>query len=256
MYQLKTTRMKLFSFLLAGFLVCFVPRAFAQEITVVTEDIAPFIFFDKKEQRVSGSATEMVVEILKRAKLTHRIEIYPWARSYMLAQRAPNVAIYSMTRTPEREKMFKWVGAVEQRDPYLFRLKSRPEINAKTFADLKPFFIGGIRDDATALYLAKEGLHIDYSSNDAQNLRKLMLKRIDALVIDDQAINYVANVEKIDSTEIERFFKLDELSGPLFLAFSLSTPDDIVMRCKSALMAMVQDGTYQQITQKWNKKAE
>ncbi len=83
-----------------------------------------------------------------------------------------------------------------------------------------------------------------------------MLKRIDALVIDDQAINYVANVEKIDSTEIERFFKLDELSGPLFLAFSLSTPDDIVMRCKSALMAMVQDGTYQQITQKWNKKAE
>ena len=166
--------------------------AFAEKVAVVTEEMAPCNFVDEKDQVVTGLSTELVQEIFKRANLEHQIKVYPWARAYRMAQVAPNIAIYSMGRNEEREKLFKWVGVIVNREVFVYKLKGRPEIKANSLEDLKPYKLGGIRDGARTMYLRKEGLAIEEANDDASNIKKLQSRRIDAFPIDESNLVYLS----------------------------------------------------------------
>lgn len=226
----------------------------ADRVTVVTEEMAPYNFLDEKDKTVKGLSTELVQEILKRAAVDYQIEVFPWARSYRMAQDSPNVAIYSMGRNDEREKMFKWVGVIVNREVFLYKLKGRPEIKANQLADLKPYRLGGIRDGVRTMYLQREGLSVEEATDDTSNLKKLQSRRIDAFPIDEPNLVYLAERNGIDFESMERLLKLEKMSGGLYMAFSLKTPDDTVEKCRAALNAMVKDGTFNKITAKWLKK--
>ncbi len=228
--------------------------AFAQNIRVVTEEMAPYNFMDDKDRRVSGLATELVEEVLKRAKLDYYIDLYPWARSYRLAQDAPNVAIYSMGRNEEREKLFKWVGLLVNREVFMYKLKGRPELKASQLTDLKSMRLGGIRDGIRTTYLRQQGLDVEESTDDTSNIKKLQARRIDAFPIDEPNLVYLSERSGIDFDSMERLMKLEKLSGGLYLAFSLRTPDYVVNKCRAALDSMQRDGSFSKITAKWLHK--
>lgn len=228
--------------------------AVANTITVVTEEMAPYNFVDETDKSVKGLSTELVQEILKRAGIDYRIDVFPWARSYRMAQDMPNIAIYSMGRNDEREALFKWVGVIVNREVFLYKLKGRPEIKADTVADLKPYKLGGIREGVRTMYLKKEGLLVEEATDDASNLKKLQSRRIDAFPIDEPNLVYLSERNGIDFDSMERLLKLDKMSGGLYMAFSLKTPDETVEKCRSALASMVKDGSFNRITAKWLKK--
>lgn len=225
--------------------------AFAQKVAVVTEEMAPYNFVDEKDQSVTGLSTELVHEILKRAQVDYQIKIFPWARAYRTAQEAPNVAIYSIGRNDEREKLFKWVGVIVNREVFLYKLKGRPDIKASSLQDLKPYKLGGIRDGARTMYLRKEGLAVEEATDDASNIKKLQSRRIDAFPIDEPNLVYLSQKNGVDFESMERLIKLEKMSGGLYLAFSLDTADDTVDKCRVALDEMVKDGTLQKITARW-----
>lgn len=228
--------------------------AFADKVSVVTEEMAPYNFLDEKDKTVKGLSTELVHEILRRAAIDYQIEVFPWARSYRMAQEDPNVAIYSMGRNEEREKLFKWVGVIVNREVFLYKLKGRPEIKANALADLKPYRLGGIREGVRTMYLKKEGLSVEEATDDASNLKKLQSRRIDAFPIDAPNLVYLSERNGIDFDSMERLLKLEKMSGGLYMAFSLKTPDETVDKCRAALDGMVKDGTFNKITAKWLKK--
>ena len=62
-------------------------------------------------------------ELLKREKIEFTLEVFPWARGYKMALNEPNTALYSTTRTPERETLFKWVGPLASNDWVMFGKK-------------------------------------------------------------------------------------------------------------------------------------
>lgn len=226
----------------------------AQKIAIVTEEMAPYNFLDEKDKTVKGLSTELVHEILTRAHVEFQIEVFPWARSYRMAQDMPNVAIYSMGRNEEREKLFKWVGVVVNREVFLYKLKGRPEIKATSLEDLKAYRLGGIRDGVRTMYLKKEGLAVEEATDDSSNIKKLQSRRIDAFPIDEPNLVYLSERNGVDFDSMERLMKLEKMSGGLYLAFSLKTADETVDKCRAALDGMVKDGTFNKITAKWLKK--
>lgn len=232
-------------------LTLMVGPAFAEKVAVVTEEMAPYNFIDEKDQVITGLSTELVQEIFKRANVEHQIKVYPWARAYRMAQETQNVAIYSLGRNDEREKLFKWVGVIVNREVFLYKLKNRPEIKANSLEDLKPYKLGGIRDGARTMYLRKEGLAIEEANNDASNLKKLQSLRIDAFPIDEPNLVYLSQKHGVDFESMERLIKLEKMSGGLYLAFSLNTADETVEKCRAALDTMVKDGTFNKITARW-----
>ncbi len=235
-------------------LVSATPSALAEKISVVTEEMAPYNFVNEKDKTVAGLSTELVQEVLRRARIDYQIDVYPWARSYRMAKEDPNVAIYSMGRNEERENLFKWVGVLVNREVFVYKLKGRPEIKASTVAELKPYKLGGIRDGIRTMYLKKEGLTVDESTDDASNIKKLQSRRIDAFPIDEPNLVYLSERNGVDFDSMERLLKLEKMSGGLYMAFSLKTPDETVDKCRAALDSMVKDGVFNKITANWLRK--
>jgi len=91
---------------LISLLVCLGSAANAQHLRVVTENWPPYNFFNQNDQIV-GSSTEVVRAVLEKAGFSYSIEVYPWARSYSIAQNNSNVLIYTILRTPFRENLLK-----------------------------------------------------------------------------------------------------------------------------------------------------
>jgi polar amino acid transport system substrate-binding protein len=229
----------------------FVSSAYAQVVTVVTEEYPPYNFQDPSSKKITGMGTEVVEEVLKRAKVDFKLDIFPWARAYQMAQEAPNVLIYSIGRNEKREALFKWVGVIAPYDVYLYKLKSRADVNAANVADVKKFKVGAVRDDVRAQYLEKAGVAVDLVTSDALNTKKLASSRIDMFPIDELGLVALYKREGIDPATVVKVIKLDELSAGLNMAFSQKTDDAIVKKVQAALEQVKSDGTFEKIRQKY-----
>ncbi|OEU71116.1 MAG: hypothetical protein BA863_09845 [Desulfovibrio sp. S3730MH75] len=64
------------------------------------------------------------------------IKVMPWAQGYTMAQRQPNVALYSTTRTESRENLFKWVGPLATMK-WVFFAKAGSGIKISSLDDAK-----------------------------------------------------------------------------------------------------------------------
>lgn len=226
--------------------------AFAQKITVVTEEYPPFNYMDSGK-KITGMSTDVVEEVLKRAKIDYQLGMYPWARAYQMAQDEPNVAIYSIGRSEKREAMFKWVDVIAPYNVFLYKLKTRTDIKASDLAGVKNLRIGAVREDVRAQYLEKQGVKMDLVTDDGVNVKKLAAERIDLFPIDEMGVVALYKREGLDPASVVQVVKLEALSSGLYLAFSKQTPDEIVNKCKKALQDMHKDGTFDKIKAKYLK---
>lgn len=227
--------------------------AFAQKITVVTEEYPPYNYLDGATKKIAGLSTEVVEEVFRRAKIEYQIGMYPWARAYQVAQDDPNVAIYSIGRSEKREAMFKWVDVIAPYNVYLYRLKGRTDIKATDLAGVKSLRIGAVREDVRAQYLDKEGVKMDLVTEDGINAKKLAADRIDLFPIDEMGQVALYKREGLDPASVVKVLKLEALSSGLYLAFSKKTSDDFVIKSKKALQEMQKDGTIDKIKAKYLK---
>jgi polar amino acid transport system substrate-binding protein len=226
--------------------------AYAQKITVVTEEYPPYNFQDANK-KITGISTDVVEEVLKRAKLDYQLGMYPWARAYQMAQDGPNVLIYSIGRSEKRETLFKWVDVIAPYDVYLYRLKSRSNLNVTDLASAKNLKVGAVREDVRAQYLEKEGFKTDLVTDDSTNAKKLAAERIDLFPIDELGQVAMYKRDGLDPSSVVKTVKLDALSAGLYMAFSKQTPDDVVNKAKAALADMKKDGTLEKIKAKYLK---
>lgn len=224
----------------------------AQKITVVTEEYPPYNFTDASK-KITGVSTEVVEEVLKRAKIDYQLGVYPWARAYQMAQEDPNVLIYSIGRNETREKLFKWVDVIAPYNVHLYRLKSRSDIKGTDLAALKAYKIGAVRQDVRAQFLEKAGIKPELVNEDGANIKKLAEGRIDLFPIDELGVVALYKREGADFSTITPVLKLDALSSGLYMAFSQKTDDAIVARAKAALQELQKDGTVDKIKTKYAK---
>lgn len=238
--------------MLLAILALFSACSYAEKIHVVTEEYPPYNYMDASK-KISGVSTEVVENVLKRANQDYQLSLYPWARSYKMAQEEPNVLIYSIGRTEKRESMFKWVDVIAPYDIYLFKLKKRSDIKISSLEDVKHFSVGAVRDDVRAQYLAGLGIKTELVTDDVMNIEKITNGRIDLFPMDELGMAALVKKQGGDINNFEKVFKLDSLSSGLYMAFSLQTPDEVVNKCKKALQSMKADGSFDKIKAKYLK---
>ncbi len=225
----------------------------AEEIHIVTEEFPPFQY--EKNDKIVGMATELVRTTLDEAGIRYTLEIYPWPRAYDKALLHKNVLIYSMSRSEQREKLFKWVGVVAPLKNYFFKLKDRRDIRIKTLEDAKRYDIGTVRDDNRTQFLVKHGFmigqNIEQMPSDTLNIRKLFKKRIDILPIDEASLYYRLRDLGFETSKVEKAFYIKGLSNDLYMAFSLKTDNAIVEKTRRAWKQINQDGRYKRIKAKY-----
>lgn len=222
--------------------------ALANSLSVVTEESS---LQYSKGNKVVGPATELVKAVLKQAEIDGNFRIYPWPRAYKLAQTKSNVLIYSMARTPQREKQFKWVGEVIPLDYQFFKLKSKQSINPKEFTDTKSYRIGTIKDGAIHNFLKKNSFrNISTASNEGAYIKMFMAGRVDMIIVNKSSLRKRCAVFKIDCSLIEPVLPIPQISTGLYIAVSKQTDDTIHQKLVNAYNKVKEHGTYAYIMRK------
>lgn len=214
--------------LLIAILICISYPAWSQATTLeaVTQDYPPMSFIEG--ERVTGFSTDILNAMAAHAGLHAHIAVLPWARAYQTALTQPDTLIYTITRIPEREELFSWIGPITPRRIFLFKLRERKDIQIKSFADVYPYKVGLVREMATSkIALQKKFLDenkVDYAPTPESNLKKLILGRVDLIVTLDWNAYYQARQLGYDAGQIEPALLIDDTIDYYFALSKRSDP--------------------------------
>lgn len=232
----------------ASLIFCFSVPVSAGSFSVMTEEYPPFNHTENG--RLTGLSSEVVIELLKRVGHENNIKVLPWARAYNLARNKAGKILFSMTRTEQREPLFKWVGPLATNN-WVFFAKKGSSLNIRSLEDAKKVKkIGAYKEDAAELYLKEQGFsNIESVIDDMANVKKLVAGRIDLWIVGQLQGLYKAKTAIGSSAGLEKVF--DVKSTRLYIAFSKTAPDAVVEKWQSELDKMKADGTYDAILKKY-----
>lgn len=219
----------------------------SQEFTVITEEYPPFNF--EKNGKITGISTEIVREMLKRINHSDNITIMSWSEGYNLTQTKDNYMLYSTTRSPFREKLFKWVGPIVPNNTVFFKRKGSG-IAINTLDDARKVRgVGVYKDDFGELFLKERGFNnLKSVLDNRDNLIKLVSGKIDLWFANRPIAIFMAKQAGY-SAQIKEAFHIQEEF--MYLAFSKTTPDSVIENWQSILDDMKSDGTYGEIFKRW-----
>ena len=217
---------------------------------IVTEYSPPTSM--QEGERIIGSATDKVREAMSRSALAHTIELLPWKRAYAAALARPDTCVYSTTRTPERERLFKWVGPTDEGDWVLLGRADR-QYRLATLEDARKLRIGTYNGDARDEYLRTRGFLVDPAPNDMINPRKLLMNRIDLWAAGLRRGSAVLELNGWGDSIVP---VLTFNRVKLYLACNPGVPDATVARLNEAFDAMNRDGSARRIERKYDNWVE
>lgn len=225
----------------------------AQEILVVTESFPPYNYIDQQTKEHTGLATDIIKAVIKETGSSYKLIEYPWARAYRMAQGTPNVLIYSIKRTEEREKMFKWVGELSTYKSHFIVLKSAKLAPFNSIEQLKTQHISVIRDGAIANSLINDGFtNLDLSASRDVIWKKIKMGRTKIWCTNILSARYVVE-QSGDTPDLIQILQPypNNKSKSLYAAFSKETDDKVVSTFQQALMKIKRNGIYQSILLKY-----
>ncbi|NNG25246.1 ABC transporter substrate-binding protein [Massilia sp. ML15P13] len=212
---------------------------------ITTELSAPSAMLDGG--RVVGIATDKVREAMDRAGVAYTIDMLPWKRAYKAALERPNGCVYSTTRTPDRERLFKWVGPTDIAQWVLIGRADR-KLQLRNLEDARGLRIGTYNGDARDAYLRERGFTTDPTSNDLSNPQKLMLGRIDLWAASLRSGSTVLARYGYDK-QLVPLLVFNEIG--VYLACNRAVPNDVVGRLNKAFDQIAQDGTGRRIERRY-----
>jgi two-component system sensor histidine kinase/response regulator len=215
---------------------------------IVTEEFPPYNHTGD-DGAIVGISTEIVREILKRLGHPDSMEIMPWVDGYRLAQTEDNIILFSTTRSPLREHLFKWVGPLVPNNLAFFARKDS-DISITALEDAKRLkTIGVYKDDFGELILKEKGFtNLDAVIENSLNIPRLLNGEIDLWIANELTGQYMIARAGVGS-KIEKVFEVQK--DYMSIAFSRSTPDREVKQWQQVLDEIKSDGTYAQIFSRW-----
>lgn len=232
-----------------------VSRLEAQEIKVLTEDYAPFNYLENGQ--VTGFSTQIVELLLEKTgvrPVRGQILLWPWKRAYQAALEEANVLLFTTTRTPQREKLFKWVGPIYPRHQWLYKLKHRTDIQINSIDQARQFKIAEIENAANYQFLVKQGFLPGknlFSTHTWDSKIKMWLAgRTDLALYTPIEVAYRLRQIGMTYDRIEPLF-LASGDQQYFLAFSKGTADALVEAFQASLDLIKKDGGYAELLKKY-----
>jgi len=222
-------------------------------IQIYTEACPPFSYMTGKDttRKVEGSSVDIVNEIQARTGHVDKLNLGLWLDAYAIVQYLPNSALFNMTRTPERENMFQWVGPISTSRSYFYTLASSG-LTIETVEQAKALrSIATPKGWFTHDYLInnnfKNIVATSLTSTDA--FRQLINGEVQALLMTDLDVKWLADISKVPLSDLTKQMQASDLKD--YIAFSLNTPASTVQQWQQYLDAMKADGTFNTIWNKW-----
>jgi len=214
-------------------MTCLATIVFAEDPVVLeSNESIPYSYME--DGVPSGHAYDIANSVFKRAGVAYEFSIKPWARVYKNALNTKNYFIPALGRTPKREKLFHWIGPVmKEVDINFYKLKVNP-IEINNIEDAKKYVTGVERGTYYQDYL---DVHVTANNRELigspdQLLKMLVEKRVDYIILEDEAISRTSIKLGIDPDLFEK--SLYFFSAQSYLAASLTTEKVLIDKLKNS----------------------
>ncbi|WP_420413173.1 substrate-binding periplasmic protein [Roseibium sp.] len=225
-------------------------------LTLVTQSFAPLQF--AKDNEPAGYVADFLLEALNRVNNDGRpvdveaFEFLPWKRAMLMAETQPNTLFFSLSRTPEREDKFIWLGEVSPYGQYLYQLKRQPPIQTAGLKDLlkKDYRIGVQRGSSQHSYFQDLGVRdastLVHMTSYQQGIDMLYLGRIDLLPLTGFLSKGTVCARGHDGTQLQPVVYIKELAKPLWAVFSKGTDPELVAAVQEEMKNLREEGFWEQ----------
>lgn len=222
--------------------------AHSETLSIYTEDWPPISY--QNNSKMEGMGVEIVQALQAKLGTTEAIIMVPWARGYKSLLEEPNIMLFSVGRSAEREKLMIFLGPIAISSTSLYTRKGNAARLLAMGDKLYELSVGAYRGSIFADTAKKKGFaNIDLAATPKITANMLFAKRFDLWVEGSLAVPSIVKEIGHEPDEIERVMVLDNLE--LYLAFSKTSSPAIVKAWEAALKAIKKDGSFQKIHQKW-----
>jgi polar amino acid transport system substrate-binding protein len=218
------------------------------DLTILTEEYVPFSFMENS--KISGQATEVVRDLLKRTGTDKDIQMVTWEKGYKTVLEKPSVVLFSVAMTPERKGLLQWVGPVASLDTNLYARRGSG-IKIRILEEARKVRkIATVKEYYTEQALKKEGFdNLESCANEEIAVRKLLNGEVD--LFPGSNAGMPALLKKVDATMDDLENVLTMSTDLLYIAFSRGTSPDLVALWQEKLDEMKREGTFRKIYAKW-----
>lgn len=218
----------------------------------VTENLPPLNYAD--DTGAQGFSVELLRAMAAQVGIRLDLQVLPWQRAMQVAETQAHSILFSLTRLPEREAQFQWVGPIAQRRILLYRLASRTDLNLTQLADLGNARIGVVRDSAADRQLQaaglKPGTQLEHGLDDAANVRKLLAGRMEYVALLDWAAAWNLRQLQLPYATLQPAMELDATRS-YFYGLRPDADPALVKRLQQALDTLKRDGRYDRLRQRY-----
>jgi polar amino acid transport system substrate-binding protein len=223
----------------------------AQEVNVVTEYLEPYQI-KNDDGSLGGYSTEVIRALFELTGDDAKVQVMPWARTYEVGLNQPNTLIYSIARTPAREKKFHWVGALKEERLYFWGLRKHFEKNDYNVSELKDYKIAVSRNSNSAQYITSQNFTNIYQlANERQNMNMLFIDRVDLILATQITIETRAKKLGYEFNELQKLTEVAALNNKLSIAFSLNTSPELINKYQLAFQQLITSGQLEKLKVKW-----
>ena len=201
----------------------------------------------KKNAGKRAFYVELLREMMILMKHFKKIEQLPLKRGLMMVQKDINLALFNVSRTPERENKVKWVGPLLREVDYFYEMKNAPT-GITSLEDAKKVrnicvLNGGVHETI----LRKNNftnIHTNISYIGCFNMLKL--GRVSLTPSASSTVSEKLEQAGISSDQIRQIpVILLEAGG--YIAFSKNISDEIIQQWQDAFNQIKKSGKYQEI---------
>lgn len=217
-----------------------------EEILVVTTPFPPYVV-PSNDGTPNGPAVKVVQRVCEDAGIDCTIRALPWARAYKMAMNDGDTLIFSISRRPDREDRFQWVGEVSPYTVRLFALEGTPAPQDASWRDLKTLSVAGQLKDVKAEFLSRNGFTVSFVPSAETTINMLYGGRADLVAGDALSLPYRVEELGLDLDRLRVVAEIPELSSNLYLAASQTTDKTVVQRLRDCLGKLKRNGTFSAI---------
>jgi len=217
-------------------------------LRILTADNPPLNFSTDGE--ITGLATEVVRELIKRTDTHSDIEMTTWPDGYRELSDHANVALFSTVMTAERKELFHWVGPLATVDTNLYALQGSGLEIANLDQARKAGKIATVSKFYSEQMIAAENFTNTVSYPDrATSLRQLLDGKVQLVAASNTEMPAALKNAGASADDVKSAFTLS--TDLVYIAFSKGTSRALVDRWQNALDAMKRDGTFARIYAQW-----
>lgn len=203
------------------------------KITFYTESYPPANFI-KNDKLVGISVDSLKLIWADMGMSEQTIILVPWARGYRNVLKTPNSAIFTMSRTPAREKLFKWVGPLFK-SVHVLMAKKSANLKFKNLGDVLSYRVATIQGDVSEISLQEIGFP-DFNMAKVTNLERafemMQVGRVDMIMVSIHGFQHLTKLLNADPSEYEKVWQVNQIGN--YIAFNLETPDIVIQRYQQA----------------------